>query len=809
MTDKETIILAALLHDIGKLSQRYLSEMKMKHEQLTEAFFRSSRPYWGERADELIRLTLHHHQTGNDPAALIVQLADWLAAGEREKEERDQLSPHLSALTAAVSRVRLENDQVEEKYHQLQKLELADTVFPIDQPQLAEGSYVDLWNEFMQSLQKITTGRTYQSADLTTLFYLLKVYTSFMPGATPWEKDELRTIPDVSLFDHSRMTAAIAACLVDLDWSANLFADILNNLRSYTPPESKPCLLLRGDLSGIQAWIYRITRGDETKGTAKRLRGRSFYLSLLNQTLAEWFRRRFDLPITNILYCGGGNFDLLLPNTEDVRQRLVEYEEMLQEYLLNTYSGEIGLVTAWVEIAVADFVQSERFATVYRKIDDRLSEKKLQKYLPLLAKKPQVFTIDAMQELCPICGIHPAVLQGNQRKPCRDCETHKEIGGWIPRVNDGYLIFTYGSQPLAGFNAIDFDLPEERSTAYLLDEKQYAAFVRDAEGELFVLSLNKPGKFEIPLTNISYGFQFLGGAAPIVQKSVRQSEQELVFHRDEMLEFEEIASLGEGADYLGVLKMDVDRLGLLFSAGFDRPTISRLAALSSQFDFFFAGWLNEICREQTRTWESSLEENDPRRGLLESLFYLVYSGGDDLLVIGPWEQTLHLALRIRNEFQRFAGGNPNLHLSAGIVLVKPNYPIQRFAELADRALHQAKETEVKGRTRNHVSIFGKVLEWDEFADLIDFGIRLAEAVRSRSVPRSIVYLLHRLHLQHFRNGRENPMWIPKAYYALSRRIRKEVLEDERLNLIESVRQAMKAMIVPASYAGLKNREKRK
>ena len=45
---------------------------------------------------------------------------------------------------------------------------------------------------------------------------------------------------------------------------------------------------------------------------------------------------------------------------------------------------------------------------------------------------------------------------------------------------------------------------------------------------------------------------------------------------------------------------------------------------------------------------------DPKKGLIESLFYVVYSGGDDLFIIGPWDKIIDLAKLIHTEvYQKY------------------------------------------------------------------------------------------------------------------------------------------------------------
>ena len=100
----------------------------------------------------------------------------------------------------------------------------------------------------------------------------------------------------------------------------------------------------------------------------------------------------------------------------------------------------------------------------------------------------------------------------------------------------------------------------------------------------------------------------------------------------------------QGRAMLAVLKADVDNLGRVFGEGLGaRRSIGRLVALSRAIDAFFTGWLPDHLR----------------RAAPET--YTVYAGGDDLLLIGPWRQTISLAGELRAAWGRYVGGDPRPH----------------------------------------------------------------------------------------------------------------------------------------------------
>jgi len=195
-----------------------------------------------------------------------------------------------------------------------------------------------------------------------------------------------------------------------------------------------------------------------------------------------------------------------------------------------------------------------------------------------------------------------------------------------------------------------------------------------------------------------------------------------------VMEFERIAASATGADGLGVLRMDVDDLGLVFAQGLAQHlSLSRLASLSSGLRLFFEGWLAELARQRCRTGTP---------------IYLVYAGGDDVFAVGPWSEMASFALTVREDFRRFAGGNPSLHLSAGIAVVPSFAPLYQAAEEAKDALEAAKTRSANGRVvKDAVTFLGQTLSWDQFTAVRQRVEELRTSVERQGVPRALLQQL--------------------------------------------------------------------
>ena len=124
----------------------------------------------------------------------------------------------------------------------------------------------------------MTDGKSYTPAFYQTIVALLHKYTSRIPSATPWEKGGKRTVPDISLYDHLRTTAAIAAC-IGRELSETEVDEELKLLITKKESDRNICALIKGDISGIQNFLYHIL----SDGASNQLRGRSFLPATANR----------------------------------------------------------------------------------------------------------------------------------------------------------------------------------------------------------------------------------------------------------------------------------------------------------------------------------------------------------------------------------------------------------------------------------------------------------------------------------------------------------------------------------------------
>jgi CRISPR-associated protein Csm1 len=175
---------------------------------------------------------------------------------------------------------------------------------------------------------------------------------------------------------------------------------------------------------------------------------------------------------------------------------------------------------------------------------------------------------------------------------------------------------------------------------------------------------------------------------------------------------------------LGVLRMDVDNLGSIFQSGIspERATLSRFATLSRSFDYFFSGYLNTI-------WK----EIDPLRS------FIIYSGGDDLFIVGSWEVVIRLAKKIHEDFCEFICHNPTFGISGGIAIVPAKFPIMKGAEESADEEKAAKNHTVNSKSKNSISFMDFPLNWDtEFPAVENLKDELVRLIDEEKEAKSLL-----------------------------------------------------------------------
>lgn len=813
--------LAGLLCDVGKFAQRAgeLPNSNLNkdatgsqgiHTLLSQQFVSDHVPPHLEKA--LGGMLSHHQRDSLKQDNESTQTKPTTSApGGSKTGGNTQTDPKDARLTPILSSISLMSDAPDGWTNEIVSLDVfSKSIYPTKDKR---GDYAVLWKEMIREIdgwkKKEKNWDTQSGEDyFITLSAVLHKYLWCIPSETPLQTGDEEKLShagsDVSLYDHCRLNSAISACLT---------------YDGKSPDEKgiqSIALLARGDFSGIQNFIYRISRTDsDTEHIAKRLRGRSFYVQLLTEVVVDWILREIGLPNVCAIFIGGGRFDLLLPLS--AQEKLSELQHKLEDWLLQKFQGEIGVLIAAEPTCPADFSDARGIS---RRLDANLDKLKHQKWKSHLTQENFYTPVGEKWHVCKVCQLTPMDETGI----CPQCAQHADIGKHLPHAR--YLAFCYNGKPnWDAEQVVEFpDSPFGVQVAIVRNDDNFENLLT-SKCRMVVSSVNRTKDFIH--AGVASSFRFLANSAPKAQMKIAFSDEQSIGKGD-ILHFEALAALSKGAKRLGVLKADVDRLGLVMSEGLSEagppkhrgrvlhPTLARIASLSRTLDVFFAGVLNRICQEVFEEWkqDSGHEYVDKTDGL----FYVMYSGGDDLFVIGPWDQILVLALKIQQEFQAFTGENSNITLSAGYVQVKPRYPVQKFADLVDEAEAMAK------KQRNQFFAFGEAMFWTDkdietsslkssdkekelsFKWLFEQAQNWTNAIKNNDLSSGLIYDLGSLFRQHQGDdGKLRPMWTPRLYYTLARRLNTETRQIFQQDIFKVITSGK--TLIPVSIASLSIRER--
>ncbi len=464
-------------------------------------------------------------------------------------------------------------------------------------------------------------------------------------------------------------------------------------IRIATKASGDSYILLKGDLSGIQEYIYENIKQNTAGGLsklAKRLRGRSTIVSLLTDFLANIVLKELGLSNWNLLFAGGGHFNLLIPDTQEMQNKLAFVFSALDQELIRNFGNSLQLVVAQIKCGEDIKTNAGRY---FELLDAEKNHQKYQTHKSSLSSRFYATNTSEISE---------------EKRTNRDLRM-EGFGKEFPLCE--YLVETYSKQPIQGkghgHKALGCQIGDHYYGLFACRTLDSVEDLMLSQGEFIVhtdiLRINSTEGFipDQPIAafdpkKTSFGFRFLGKNVPM--KEGGNGPQS----------FEEIAQAeGDQIEMINAMRLDVDDLGGIFSKGLgDKASLAEIAALSREMHYFFSMVFDNLAREYD--------------------MYVIYAGGDDAFVVGKWDKTIAFAEALHREFKAFTRANPNLHFSAGIFMGKPHYPVGRFYRDAGRLQDEAKDANYH---KNQVKVFNHALHWESFAGKIVLGNDIAELLK--------------------------------------------------------------------------------
>lgn len=682
------LIIGSLLHDIGKVIYRTKNQ-KINHSELGYEYLEKL-----TKEKPILDCVKYHHgkflknaDIENDSIAYITYIADNIAANLDRKKDleydsedesdfiifdkymlQDSIFNRIKIVKNNENQMSNYSDEILKSKYNLTYFindKTNDINFPQnDKTKAYSNEYSQIWDNLKDKINNIPFEQKYINSILNTL----EAYLSYIPSST-----NVKEIPDISLYDHLKVTASVASCIY--------YYLKFNNIDNYREKlfkksdefyEKQAFLLLACDTSGIQNFIKIVGN----KKVLKSLRSRSFYLEIMMENIIDEILDSLKLSRANVMYSGGGHAYLLIPNVKEAIDIINDKEKEINDWLLKKYNIDLYMAMAYVPLSSNDLKSGDTYNKSFEKLGKILSKKKNSRY-----------TVDALIKLnsykelndreCKICKRSDDTVKsdGENSNICESCQTFQNISSNLINKNyEAFGIYNYKKYD----NMVE--IYKDRYMKCLTKKELRDELIKNDSDLIRSYYKNNMYIGKSLSSNIWMG-DFVG--------------------RDN--EFSDIASSAKGINRIGVLRMDVDNLGKTFSNGFDKKisTISRTSTFSRQLNIFFKYYINNILEKPKYYIPDSKK--------VERNCTIVYSGGDDVFIIGPWNQIIELAIDIHDAFEKFTDGK--LKISCGIGMYYPTYPLRLIVDDSENLEECSK---INGK--NKITLFSKefVFDWNEF-----------------------------------------------------------------------------------------------
>lgn len=696
MKEKEILIKGALLHDIGKVCYRAMNK-RINHSKLGGDFLEQYlKP--NEETERLLNCVRYHHKDylqkaklDKNDLAYIVYEADNIASGmdRRENEGEEKGFDPKSNLDSIFSVFYSDKEiQVANKYPLIYKDINKSFNYPQTDISLATNSN---YEALLNKIKSHFITKDISQISINQLLQIIEEGFSYVPSST-----NRAEVCDISLYVHSKITSAVASCM-KLYFDEQQIQDYKKycfNSGSKIFRNEKIYLLVSGDISGIQDFIYTIP----SKGALKTLRGRSLYIDLLLEEFIDEYLEQIGLSRANVLYSGGGHFYILAPNIEDIKKSIDKLQAKMNRWLMENIGINLYLAIGTAECSANNLMKSEAQGNLFAIVNKKLKDDKTIRYSKDEDFLEHIFNVekekDTAKKECNIC--HNLVdklwkYNSDEEIACEFCLNLYKLGQDILTQD---LVFVISEEKIDGGIKI---------------------FGKDKDLYMYAVNIEDIDMFKGKILRIYSKNNLLESDLAIRLYLADYSAKN---ENDEVMTFDDLAKssckIDKGIKRLGVLRLDIDDLGIAFSSGFvsDKDkiednlryaTLSRYADLSKDISMFFKVAINKICAGDLIGCVDFEEKAFNIFGIAKAQkrkVNIIYAGGDDLFLVGAWDEVLEVAIDINRAFKQFTNGK--LTLSAGMAMFSPTYPISKMAEIAGLLVQMSKNR----KDKNSIALFG-------------------------------------------------------------------------------------------------------
>ena len=487
---------------------------------------------------------------------------------------------------------------------------------------------------------------------------------------------------DISLYEHIKQSLAIGSCIFEYLSEKDMLQNqekIYNDSKEFY--EEKSIMLYSMDFSGIQAFIYGQYGKEDV---LKNLRARSFYLEILLENVIDELLVKLSLSRANLLYAGGGHAYFIFADTEQTKALLDEFDIDLRAWMQENFGIDLFIGSGFTACSCNDFLNKPEgaYSQCFSRVSSAISEDKLKRYnaAQILSLNNQKNS-DSERE-CKICHSCDNL---DSEGVCSLCSGFAELSKNILKRE----IFTVVNSKKDGILPI---YKKGWLGAENISRKEGGEYIKSKK-DILIRAYSKNSLYK--------------------RKDFVKTIYAGDYHKADTLEG--LLTNAEGIKRLGVLRADIDNLGKAFVGGFapKDQTLSKSAAFSRKLTQFFKYNINHILKKPEYkipfTVLEKTGEEDKENGRKMAV---IYSGGDDVFVVGAWRDVLEFAIDLYKNLKKYTQGT--LSISAGFGIYMPKYPISYMAAKTGELEEYSKKLDGK----NVLTVFDKdnSYHWEEFID---------------------------------------------------------------------------------------------
>lgn len=652
----------ALLHDIGKAVQR-AENVRKKHQivgaDLLEKF---------DANREITRSLRYHHSDymssslPKDSLSYITYIADNIASGTDRRSENDEKGWKWNSKTPLQDIFNRFGNEPSKRYIAPSELRpnVVDKILPSKvMHDYTPGEYSRGVSYFEEGLSAIEFTEEYAPSVLN----LVEATMSFMPSST-----NMLEVADISLYDHMKLTAAYACSILQYAEEkgiADYEKTFKNGANSFYKKQS--FMLIGFRLEGVQDFIYTIT----SKGAHKQLRSRAFYVEMMSQWFVDSFLKKSGLTRANVLYSDTEHGYIIVGNTNDNRNIIVEAQKEFNEFLFENFGVKLYMAVGTAGFSASQVMMensSDEYTNIFREIDFILDKNSKNRYQASeILKLNKVGKKDGRE--CAVCHSTGNMVDGQNK--CELCEKLENFSTNIQK------------QEFFVINDDSNGLPVSKN-AYLSTVTEDEVKKGEVQGRIYAKNRLDTGHMQE--THIWVGdYSMTNDYNSYAKRKWTMDEN----------------GNSIGINRLGALMIDVDDLYAGFLSGFKiqgegkYTTMSRYATLSRRLQSFFKLYLNNFAEDKKLS--------------------IIYSEGDDVFAIGAWDDILDFVQDVYDYFKKWTDGK--MTFSAGVALVESKTPINVIARETKALLDKAK---LSGKDRITLFSEDNVFTFNEYIQDIVF-----------------------------------------------------------------------------------------